>query len=64
MPVLLIGGRTDMLVPARSVRRGPELLTGASEVRFAEVSGGHLGLMVGPKAAESTWPVIREFLSA
>ncbi|AHH14845.1 alpha/beta hydrolase family protein [Nocardia nova SH22a] len=60
--VLLIGSRTDMLVPARSVRRGPELLTGASEVRFTEVTGGHLGLMVGPQAAVSTWPAIGEFL--
>ncbi|WP_174554987.1 hypothetical protein [Nocardia nova] len=60
--VLLIGSRTDMLVPARSTRRGVELLTGAADVRFAEVTGGHLGLMVGPDAAGSIWPAIGEFL--
>lgn len=60
--VLLIGSRTDMLVPAGSTRRGVDLLTGAAEVRFVEVSGGHLGLMVGPDAAGSTWPAIGDFL--
>ncbi|MFE6857415.1 alpha/beta fold hydrolase [Nocardia sp. NPDC057668] len=61
-PVLLIGSRTDVLVPAAGVRRGLDILTGSPDVRFEEVTGGHLGLVVGPDAATTTWPAILEFL--
>lgn len=61
-PVLLIGSRTDPLVPAAGVRSGIDILSGASEVRFVEVTGGHLGLVVGPEAPTSTWPAVLEFL--
>lgn len=61
--VLLAGSRTDLVVPAAGVRRGLEVLPNAAEVRFVEVGGGHLGLVAGAPAAESTWPAIEEFLS-
>lgn len=62
--VLLVGSTTDPLVPAAGVRRGVDILTGACEVRFVEVTGGHLGLVVGPEAATTTWPAIVEFLAS
>ncbi|WP_067520158.1 alpha/beta fold hydrolase [Nocardia uniformis] len=60
--VLLIGSRTDPLVPAAGVRSGIDILSGASEVQFVEVTGGHLGLVVGPDAPTTTWPAVLEFL--
>ncbi|MEV6218415.1 alpha/beta fold hydrolase [Nocardia sp. NPDC051833] len=60
--VLLVGSRADLVVPARAVRRGLEILPNAAETRFVDVPGGHLGLLAGPAAAETTWPAIEEFL--
>lgn len=61
--VLLVGSRTDMVVPATAVRRGIDVLPNAAEARFVEVTGGHLGLVASAAAAETTWPAIEEFLS-
>ncbi|MFC4372860.1 alpha/beta fold hydrolase [Nocardia halotolerans] len=61
--VLLAGSRGDVVVPAASVRRGLEVLPNATEVQFVEVGGGHLGMVAGAAAAETTWPAIEEFLS-
>ncbi len=61
-PVLILGSRTDLVVPAAAARAGVDVLTGA-EVRFEEVPGGHLGILAGPAARETTWRVIDEFLS-
>ncbi|KQY31967.1 hydrolase [Nocardia sp. Root136] len=58
--VLLAGSRSDVVVPAASVRRGLEVLPNAAEVEFVEVSGGHLSMV---SAADTTWPAIEEFLS-
>ncbi len=62
--VLLVGSRTDVVVPAAAVRTGTRVLTGASEVRFAEVTGGHLGMLAGSGAPDTTWRAIDEFLHA
>ncbi|VFA98337.1 alpha/beta fold hydrolase [Nocardia cyriacigeorgica] len=61
-PVLILGSRTDLVVPAAAARAGVDVLTGA-DVRFEEVPGGHLGILAGPAARETTWRVIDEFLS-
>ncbi|MGW5437170.1 alpha/beta fold hydrolase [Nocardia asteroides] len=60
--VLLVGSRTDLVVPAAAVRRGLAVLPNAAEARFVEVTGGHLGLLANVSAADSTWPAIEEFL--
>ncbi|MFD3507744.1 alpha/beta fold hydrolase [Nocardia sp. NPDC058666] len=60
--VLLAGSRSDVVVPAAAIRRGLDVLPNA-EVEFVEVSGGHLGLLASPAAADTTWPAIEEFLS-
>ena len=59
--VLVIGSRTDTIAPA--VQDAEKVLTGAESVRYVEVSGSHLGMVAGPDAASTTWPVIAEFLA-
>ena len=38
------------------------LLTGAADVRFEIVPGGHLGMLTGRKARSSTWLVLDEWI--
>ncbi|UGT44177.1 alpha/beta fold hydrolase [Nocardia yamanashiensis] len=61
--VLLVGSESDALVPAAGVRRGVDILTGATEVRFETVPGSHLGLLAGPAAATTTWPAVLDFIN-
>ncbi|WP_114422387.1 alpha/beta fold hydrolase [Nocardioides houyundeii] len=61
-PVLLFGGLTDGIAPIASIRAGIPLLTGAEEVRFEMVPGGHLGMLTGRQARHSTWRVLDEWL--
>jgi len=63
VPVLIFGGLTDGIAPIPCVRAGVRLLTGASEVRFEAVPGGHLGMLTGRAARGSTWRVLDEWLT-
>jgi polyhydroxyalkanoate synthase len=60
--VLVIGSRTDTIAPAPAVQAVTKVLAGAESVRYVEVDGSHLGMLAGPEAATTTWPVIAEFL--
>ncbi|MEP9363565.1 alpha/beta fold hydrolase [Nocardioides sp. CN2-186] len=60
-PVLVVAGATDGIAPVAAVRPVLPLLTGAREVRFEIVPGGHLGLLTGRGARASTWPVLDEW---
>ncbi|MFH5209051.1 alpha/beta fold hydrolase [Antrihabitans sp. NCIMB 15449] len=60
--VLLIGSKSDLLAPAASVEGGRQVLTGASEVRYEQVRGSHLGMLTAPEARDSAWKSIAEFL--
>jgi polyhydroxyalkanoate synthase len=60
--VLVIGSGTDAIAPAPAVQAAEKVLTGAESVRYVEVDGSHLGMVAGPEAASTTWPVITEFL--
>ncbi|MGV0155057.1 alpha/beta fold hydrolase [Rhodococcus sp. GB-02] len=62
VPVLAIGGTTDVIAPIASAEAITSVLTGAPSVRFEEASGSHLGLVAGPTARDSTWTFIDEFL--
>lgn len=62
VPVLVVAGRDDVLAPLGAVRRGAELLTGSSEVRFETAPGGHLGVLTGRRARDTTWAYLDEFL--
>ncbi len=62
VPVLVIAGLDDGIAPKRSVHRMVEVLHGAPEVRYAEFPGGHLGVLTGRRARDTTWPEIGRFL--
>lgn len=54
-PVLVFGGANDSIAPIAAVRPVVDLLTGSPEVRFEVVPGGHLGMLTGRAARETTW---------
>lgn len=62
-PVLVFAGNTDGIAPIAAVQAGLGLLSGASEVRFEIVPGGHLGMLTGRAARGSTWVVLDEWLA-
>lgn len=62
LPVLVFAGNTDGIAPIKSVRRVVDLLTGAHEVRFEIVPGGHLGMLTGRAARGTTWQIMDEWI--
>ncbi|MGH3411864.1 MAG: alpha/beta fold hydrolase [Marmoricola sp.] len=62
LPVLVFAGNTDGIAPIGSVRALVDLLPNAHEVRFEVVPGGHLGMLTGRAARETTWVVLDEWL--
>ena len=61
-PVLVFGGATDGIAPIAAVNAVVPLLTGAEEVRFEVVPGGHLGMLTGRAARTATWPLMDEWI--
>ncbi len=61
-PVLVFGGANDSIAPIKAVRPVVEMLTGSRDVRFEIVPGGHLGMLTGRGARESTWQVMDEWI--
>ena len=62
VPVLLIAGEDDVIAPAAAVRRGADLLTGSPQVRFETAPGGHVGVLTGRRARDTSWPILDTFL--
>jgi polyhydroxyalkanoate synthase subunit PhaC len=63
VPVLVFAGNTDGIAPVPAVKAVVDLLTGSPEVRFEIVPGGHLGMLTGRAARETTWRVLGEWFS-
>ncbi|MCL2542659.1 MAG: alpha/beta fold hydrolase [Nocardioidaceae bacterium] len=63
VPTLVFAGATDGIAPVGAVRAVVPLLTGAPEVRFEIVPGGHLGMLTGRAARRTTWLVMDEWLA-
>ncbi|MEO9322980.1 alpha/beta fold hydrolase [Nocardioides sp. C4-1] len=63
VPVLVFAGATDGIAPVASVKAVVPLLTGSPEVRFEIVPGGHLGMLTGRAARDTTWSVLDEWVS-
>jgi len=61
-PVLIFGGNTDGIAPIKAVQALVPLLTGAHEVRFEIVPGGHLGMLTGRAARTTTWVTMDEWI--
>jgi polyhydroxyalkanoate synthase len=64
VPVLSVAGKSDVLAPVAAVQHVATLLPNAPEVRVETAPGGHLGVLTGRGARETTWRHIDEFLSA
>ncbi|MCD2196545.1 alpha/beta fold hydrolase [Actinomycetospora endophytica] len=62
-PVLLIAGSDDGIAPVAGVRRGTELLTSSSDLRFSVEPGGHLGVLAGRRARDHSWATFLDFVS-
>ena len=62
-PVLSVAGTADVLAPAAAVHHVGELLPNAPEVRLETAPGGHLGVLTGRSAVETTWRYLDEFLA-
>jgi polyhydroxyalkanoate synthase len=61
-PVLVFAGATDGIAPVASVKPVVDLLSGARDVRFEIVPGGHLGMLTGRAARRTTWAVLDEWI--
>jgi polyhydroxyalkanoate synthase len=64
VPVLVVAGTNDVLAPADAVVAVEGLLTGAPEVHVHREPGGHLGVLTGRGAKDSTWRDLDDFLAA
>jgi polyhydroxyalkanoate synthase len=62
VPVLVVAGENDVIAPLSAVQTVVPLLTGAPEVRFETAPGGHLGVLTGRRARETTWRYLDDFL--
>ncbi len=64
VPVMNIAGTTDVLVPVDVALHVGTLLPNAPDVRLETAPGGHLGVLTGRSAVNTTWKMIDEFLDA
>src|SRR5699024_6581912 len=62
VPTLVIAGADDSIAPRGAVERLVGLLDKAPSVRFEVAPGGHLGVLTGRKARDTTWCRIDDFL--
>lgn len=63
VPVLVVAGRDDVIAPLKAVRSAVRLLTGSPEVRYSTSPGGHLGVLTGRRARDTTWPELDRALA-
>lgn len=63
VPVLNAAGKTDVLAPIPAVQHVAKILPNSPDVRLPVVPGGHLGMLTGTKAPETTWVEINKFLA-
>lgn len=64
VPVMNIAGTTDVLVPVDVALHVGTLLPNSPDVRLETAPGGHLGVLTGRAAVNTTWKMIDEFLDA
>jgi polyhydroxyalkanoate synthase len=62
-PVLAVAGSSDVLAPAPAVLAVEGLLPHAAEVETHVAPGGHLGVLTGRSAMDTTWSYLDEFLA-
>jgi polyhydroxyalkanoate synthase len=64
VPLLAFGGKDDAIAPISCVKPVIDLVTGSPEVRWEEVPGGHLGMLTGRSARNTTWRIMDEWIDA
>jgi polyhydroxyalkanoate synthase subunit PhaC len=62
VPVLSFGGAGDTIAPVSCVRPVEQLVPNAPEMRFEIVPGGHLGMLTGRRARNTTWLILDDFI--
>ncbi|NPC98882.1 alpha/beta hydrolase [Nocardioides sp. zg-DK7169] len=62
-PVLVFAGADDAIAPVKAVQAVLPHLSGSPDARFEVVPGGHLGMLTGRGARDSTWVVLDEWLT-
>lgn len=62
-PVLSIAGKSDVLAPVQAVLAVEGLLPNAASVETQVAPGGHLGVLTGRSAIDTTWQYLDEFLA-
>jgi polyhydroxyalkanoate synthase len=62
VPVLAVGGLRDVLAPIPAVHHVGDLVVNSPDVRLATAPGGHLGVLTGTQARDTTWAYIDSFL--
>jgi len=62
VPVQVFAGANDGIAPVAAVKAVVPLLSAAREVRFEIVPGGHLGMLAGRGARETTWRTLDEWV--
>ena len=63
-PTFVAAGAGDGIAPVACVQPLADLLTGAPEVAFEVVPGGHLGLLTGRAARGALWPLLDRWHTA
>lgn len=64
VPVMNVAGESDALVPPAAAHHVGDLLPNSPDVRLPLAPGGHLGVLTGTAAPDTTWTEINAFLSA
>ncbi len=63
IPLLAIAGRGDGIAPVRACHHLADLVPNAS-IALETAPGGHLGVLTGRAARDTTWPLLDAFLDA
>jgi polyhydroxyalkanoate synthase len=64
VPVMNVAGETDVLVPVDAAHHVGTLLPHSPDVRLPTAPGGHLGVLTGTRAPETTWTYLKDFLGS
>jgi polyhydroxyalkanoate synthase len=62
VPVMNVAGDSDALVPPAAAHHVGTLLPNSPDVRLPLAPGGHLGVLTGTKAPQTTWVELNTFL--
>ena len=63
VPVLSVASPDDLLAPEEACFAVAGLLPNSPEVRLESAPGGHLGVLTGRAAIETTWAHVDQFIA-